>query len=92
VKPTLVCYFRRRAYRSDEAGFFLRRMSPLGTKRTWRDGLPIVRSRGKADKVGAVSPSVHRLWAASSGVLGSITSYHLVRHSRQRLGSPKSAA
>jgi hypothetical protein len=34
VTPTLVCYFRRRAYRSDEAGFFLRRMSPLGTKRT----------------------------------------------------------
>ena len=34
MTPTLVCYFRRRAYRSDEAGFFLRRMSPLGTKRT----------------------------------------------------------
>src|ERR1700751_4675125 len=37
-------------------------------------------------------PSVHRLWAAGSGVLGSITSHHLVRHSRQRLGSQKSAA
>src|SRR6516162_4690123 len=86
-------YIRLARRRKGASSFFLAAQeSASGTKRTRRNGLPIVRFRGKADKVGAVSPSVHRLWAANSGVLGSITAFHLARHSRQRPGWPKSAA
>src|SRR5207244_5808323 len=81
VKPTLVCYFRRRAYRSDEAGFFLRRMSPLGTKRTWRDGLPIVRSRGWSQRVDATLYPERERWSVRQCVE---VIFEALRHQRKQ--------